>query len=509
MVKYIILIFLSLSIKVSSQEANLASDFSLDGTLYKNFDKTSGALTEFKEGDACMVLGYFGKEIYKVKYNSFVGFVDSQYLNLNEAIMDLYYDFQDSERLRIIAEETKRKAVVQEIVKEAEAEKERLKLLEIEKQRALELIEKNRLDSISKVRAEEKRLQEAQETARKLEAARIEKETKEAIVKAKVEEEKRIREIQEAVARKVEAARIEKKQQEAISKAKAEKERLKLLEFKRQKALELLEKNRVDSIAKVRAEEKRTQKAQEAAIKKLEAERIDKAKQEAIAKAKSVEEDKRLQKAQEAATRKLEAERIAKAQQADTVRDYKAERIELIKQEAIAHAKKAKEKIEVKEVAVLQITDEREQAKQLELIRFRNTCHYAMNEYDDINRIEIVRTDPYHINDMLSVELFKRGKSVNIFFNLKKDLGCASYLPSNRSYVKVRLDNNRTITFYHTWGMDCGDFSFKGTLSKSQINSLKTSPIKSIFLKGTKLSTTITDIDYKTIFIDKLDCINN
>ena len=244
------------------------------------------------------------------------------------------------------------------------------------------------------------------------------------------------------------------------------------MEFKRQKALELLEKNRVDSIAKVRSEEKRTQKAHEAA-------------------------------------KKLEAEHIAKAQQVDTVRDYKAERIELIKQEAIAHAKKAKEKLEVKEVAVHQITDEREQAKQLELIRFRNTCHYAMNEYDDINRIEIVRTDPYHINDMLSVELFKRGKSVNIFFNLKGDLGCASYLPSNRSYVKVRLDNNRTITFYHTWGMDCGDFSFKGVLSKSQINSLKTSPIKSIFLKGTKLSTTITDIDYKTIFIDKLDCINN
>ena len=61
MVKYIILIFLSLSITVSSQEANLASDFSLDGSLHENFDKTTAALTDFKEGDACMVTGVFWK----------------------------------------------------------------------------------------------------------------------------------------------------------------------------------------------------------------------------------------------------------------------------------------------------------------------------------------------------------------------------------------------------------------------------------------------------------------
>ena len=130
-----------------------------------------------------------------------------------------------------------------------------------------------------------------------------------------------------------------------------------------------------------------------------------------------------------------------------------------------------------------------------------------MNEYDEIDRIKIGRTDPYNINDKVTIELVKRGRSINVFFNLKEDLGCASYLPSNRSYAKVRLENNQTITLYHSWDMNCADYSFKGALSKSQMALLEKSPIKSILLRGTKGSREVTNIEYKEFFIDKLSCI--
>ena len=130
-----------------------------------------------------------------------------------------------------------------------------------------------------------------------------------------------------------------------------------------------------------------------------------------------------------------------------------------------------------------------------------------MNEFDAIDRVEIVRTTPKMLTKNLSVELFKRGKNKYVFFNLFENLGCVSYIPGNRSYVKVTLENQQTITFYHTWDMDCSDFSFKGNLSNSQMKSLKKSPIQLVFLKATKQSRTITNLDYKRFFIDNLKCI--
>ncbi|MEN3324265.1 hypothetical protein VP395_11045, partial [Mariniflexile soesokkakense] len=216
--------------------------------------------------------------------------------------------------------------------------------------------------------------------------------------------------------------------------------------------------------------------------------RIERIKQDSIAKAK---EDEKLK---------------IKTQKA-TERDYKAERIEILKQEAIAQAKEEKEKNAIKEANNETIIDKKKENEKLERIKLRSTCHYAMNEYDEIDRIKIVRTDPYTINDKLTIELFKRGRSINVFFNLKEDLGCASYLPSNRSYVKVRLENNQTISLYHSWDMNCGDYSFKGEISKSQMALLAKSPIKSILLRGTKGSREVTNIEYKEFFIDKLSCI--
>ena len=87
-------------------------------------------------------------------------------------------------------------------------------------------------------------------------------------------------------------------------------------------------------------------------------------------------------------------------------------------------------------------------------------------------------------------------------------MGCVSYLSNNRSSIKVQLENNQTVTFYHSWDVDCGVFSFKGRLSTSNITKLKTSPIKSIKLRTTQTTRNITNITYKTFFIDKLNCLN-
>ena len=118
-----------------------------------------------------------------------------------------------------------------------------------------------------------------------------------------------------------------------------------------------------------------------------------------------------------------------------------------------------------------------------------------------------IKTEPYKISENLTIELHRQGRSLNVFFNLDRDLGCASYLPNNRSSAKVTLENNQTITFYHSWGMDCGTFGLKAKLSKSQILKLEQSPIKQIILRGTELTQDIYNVEYKEFFMDKLKCL--
>ena len=95
----------------------------------------------------------------------------------------------------------------------------------------------------------------------------------------------------------------------------------------------------------------------------------------------------------------------------------------------------------------------------------------------------------------------------NVFFNLSKDLGCASYLPNQRSSVKVTLENGKVVSFYHSWDIECGDFLFKAVLNASKISSLKSAPIKSIVLRGTKGTWEILNVTYKEFFMDKLKCV--
>jgi hypothetical protein len=73
--------------------------------------------------------------------------------------------------------------------------------------------------------------------------------------------------------------------------------------------------------------------------------------------------------------------------------------------------------------------------------------------------------------------------------------------------VKVTLENNDVITFHHSWDLDCGDFSLKGSLSNANMEKLQKSPIKSIVLHGTKANKEIENLEYKEFFMDKLKCI--
>lgn len=191
----------------------------------------------------------------------------------------------------------------------------------------------------------------------------------------------------------------------------------------------------------------------------------------------------------------------------ELAKNEEALRIEKQKEDSIAEVKtKELKKNESKRIEKKQKNDN---VKSIPKNENLTVCDYALNEFDPIDKIKIVRTNPVLLSENLSVELFRRGKTNQVFFNLSESLGCASYLPGNRSVVKVVLENNQSIILYHTWDMDCGDFSFKGALSNSQIKSLKASPIKSVFLKGTKHSKNITNITNNTFFMNVLRCLDS
>ncbi|MEP5340534.1 MAG: hypothetical protein ABJQ50_12540 [Algibacter sp.] len=470
MKKILLLIFLITSNFIFSQEAAISTKFIQAGGLHKSENITSVVLVRFKENQKCVVMSYLGKEIYKITYKEWVGYVNSDDLDITEEVMDLYFDFEDQKRIKALAKERKRQQDVldienrkanadQAIIDKAKAEEKRqLALQELARKKEAELQEKMRQDAIAKEKAEEKRQLALQELARKKEAELQEKARQDAIAKEKAEEKRQLA-LQE-LARKKEAELQEKVRQDAIAKVKAEEQRqLELQELARKKEAELQEKIRQDAIAKVKAEENRQLELREI-IKKKEVELKQKRTQDSILNAKNEEER---------SLRVLE---------------------QIRKKEAELEAKR------------IQNTNNDERTK------FRNTCHYLLNEYDDYYKETTIRTEPYRLSKALTVELHRQGRVLNIFFNLSEDLGCASYLPNNRSTVKVTLENNQVITFYHSWNMDCGDFSFKGKLSKAQILKLEQSPIKSIKLKGTKYSSEITNLDYKEFFIDKLNCLD-
>lgn len=137
----------------------------------------------------------------------------------------------------------------------------------------------------------------------------------------------------------------------------------------------------------------------------------------------------------------------------------------------------------------------------------RNNCHYKRNEIDEFEKIKIIKTKYYFVSKDLLIALSKRGNNRIVYFGLDSDLGCASPYKNDQSFVKVKLENEDIITFYHFGDIDCAEFTLMGTLTGSEVQRLKNSPIKTIRLQGTKYYEDIIDFDYKEFFIEKLKCI--
>ena len=323
------------------------------------------------------------------------------------------------------------------------------------------MVEKRRNDSIAQVRENE----------------RIQFETKrknDSIAAAKAEQKRKLN---------------EQRKKDSIVKALREQNRI------------LVEKQRNDSITQIR-ENERIQleiKRRKDSTAKAEIEKQRIAKQKKDSTQLAIKEQNRL---------------FAEKQKKDSIANIEEQKRQLIEQRkknVLNQAKKEQNEKLAKKRIIDSLAKVEEKVKKedeiSEKMKFRNTCHYQINEYDDFYKEKFIVIEPYGIADNLTAVLFRRGNSINIFFNLSENLGCASYLPNQRSNAKVTLENNQTITFYHSWDIDCGNFSFKGKLSRSNMAKLKASPIKSITLKGTKSSSEIINIDYKEFFIDKLKCI--
>ncbi|TYA86811.1 hypothetical protein [Seonamhaeicola marinus] len=307
-------------------------------------------------------------------------------------------------------------------------------------------------------------------------------------------------------ARKRAEALKEQRRLDSIAKVEeAERQRIAFeKEEARKRAEALKEQRRLDSIAKVEeAERKRIAFEKEQARKRVEALKEQK-RLDSIAKAQEVERrrialEKKQAKEREEALKK-EQRRLDSIAEA---LDYERRRIAFEKAQEEKRKRALREQKRLDSIA-------KANAKPVlneEELAYRNKCHYQINEYDSFSRTRIIRTEPYNINKNLTIELYKQGSKLDVFINSSVDLGCVSYLSNNRSSVKVTLENNRSVTFYHYWDVECGEYLFKGRLKQSHITILKQSPIKSVLLKGTKGTLEIDNIEYKAFFMDKLKCI--
>ncbi|MEL0457239.1 hypothetical protein WJN01_13445, partial [Flavobacteriaceae bacterium SZ-1-7] len=267
--------------------------------------------------------------------------------------------------------------------------------------------------------------------------------------------------------------------------------------------LALIAQREKDSIAKVMEIERlkiAEQKRLDSIAKAKELQRLaflEKKRKDSIAKA---QEENRLALL---AQRKMDSVILEREQQQKKLQELKS-------QQYLAKVKAEREQLEEEQKNNSENQNpvsESKKEKPPEKITSDNSCKYLINEYDDFYKIKTIQTDPYGLSEKLTIELYRYGKKLNVFFNLDESLGCASYMTHNRSSVKVHLENNQVVTFYHSWGVECGDFHFKGRLSDFHIKQLQSSPIASILLRGTKSTVEITNITYKDFFIDKLQCL--
>jgi len=560
MVKHIypLLILFSFTLNLISQEAKISTKFSQDGNLYQTSTKASQTIAEFKENEKCIVTGYLGNYTYKIKYKDLVGFVKDQDLFVNEQMMDLYFDHEEKERDKAIQERKQKQEKADTILIQAAEEKKLIEqqridsMAKIENEAKSKLLEIKQNDSIAKVKEEQKIERIAQRKKDSINQAikeqnRIlaEKQKNDSITKAEDAAKKQLKiqkrndSITQAKENQKKALEQLKKRNDSVVKVKAqqkiEAERKKndsLTKVKEDKKKVLKElRKRNDSVAKgkeqqkTEAKRKKNDSLTQVKEDKKKALKELKKRNYSIAKAKAQEkalEEKR-KKNTISQTKEEQSNRIIEKRRYDSiikVRELETKQlIELRRQnDSIARIiEKERKELEAlrnrttiaKEANTSNSKEEEnKKATLLERIKYRDSCHYQINEYDRFYNITTIRTEPYTLNKNLTVELYKQGRKTNVFFNLSEDLGCATYLPNQRSSIKITLENNRIVNFYHSWDIECGElFLFKARLSSININILKKSPIKSIVIHGTQGYKEINFIEYKEFFIDKLKCI--
>jgi len=560
MVKHIypLLIFFSFTLNLISQEAKISTKFSQDGNLYQTSTKASQTIAEFKENEKCIVTGYLGNYTYKIKYKDLVGFVKDQDLFVNEQMMNLYFDHEEKERDKAIQERKQKQEKADTILIQAAEEKKLIEqqrqdsMAKIENEAKSKLLEIKQNDSIAKVKEEQKIERIAQRKKDSINQAikeqnRIlaEKQKNDSINKAEDAAKKQLKiqkrndSITQAKENQKKALEQLKKRNDSVVKVKAqqkiEAERKKndsLTKVKEDKKKDLKElRKRNDSVAKgkeqqkTEAKRKKNDSLTQVKEDKKKALKELKKRNYSIAKAKAQEkalEEKR-KKNTISQTKEEQSNRIIEKRRYDSiikVRELETKQlIELRRQnDSIARIiEKERKELEAlrNRTAIAKEAntsnskeEENKKATLLERIKYRDSCHYQINEYDRFYNITTIRTEPYTLNKNLTVELYKQGRKTNVFFNLSEDLGCATYLPNQRSSVKITLENNRIVNFYHSWDIECGElFLFKARLSSININILKKSPIKSIVIHGTQGYKEINFIEYKEFFIDKLKCI--
>lgn len=560
MVKHIypLLILFSFTLNLISQEAKISTKFSQDGNLYQTSTKASQTIAEFKENEKCIVTGYLGNYNYKIKYKDLVGFVKDQDLFVNEQMMDLYFDHEEKERDKAIQERKQKQEKADTILIQAAEEKKLIEqqridsMAKIENEAKSKLLEIKQNDSIAKVKEEQKIERIAQRKKDSINQAikeqnRIlaEKQKNDSITKAEDAAKKQLKiqkrndSITQAKENQKKALEQLKKRNDSVVKVKAqqkiEAERKKndsLTKVKEDKKKVLKElRKRNDSVAKgkeqqkTEAKRKKNDSLTQVKEDKKKALKELKKRNYSIAKAKAQEkalEEKR-KKNTISQTKEEQSNRIIEKRRYDSiikVRELETKQlIELRRQnDSIARIiEKERKELEAlrNRTAIAKEAntsnskeEENKKATLLERIKYRDSCHYQINEYDRFYNITTIRTEPYTLNKNLTVELYKQGRKTDVFFNLSEDLGCATYLPNQRSSVKITLENNRIVNFYHSWDIECGElFLFKARLSSININILKKSPIKSIVIHGTQGYKEINFIEYKEFFIDKLKCI--
>ena len=560
MVKHIypLLILFSFTLNLISQEAKISTKFSQDGNLYQTSTRASQTIAEFKENEKCIVTGYLGNYTYKIKYKDLVGFVKDQDLFVNEQMMDLYFDHEEKERDKAIQERKQKQEKADTILIQAAEEKKLIEqqridsMAKIENEAKSKLLEIKQNDSIAKVKEEQKIERIAQRKKDSINQAikeqnRIlaEKQKNDSITKAEDAAKKQLKiqkrndSITQAKENQKKALEQLKKRNDSVVKVKAqqkiEAERKKndsLTKVKEDKKKVLKElRKRNDSVAKgkeqqkTEAKRKKNDSLTQVKEDKKKALKELKKRNYSIAKAKAQEkalEEKR-KKNTISQTKEEQSNRIIEKRRYDSiikVRELETKQlIELRRQNdsiarIIEKERKEQEALRNRTTIAKEANtsnskeEENKKATLLERIKYRDSCHYQINEYDRFYNITTIRTEPYTLNKNLTVELYKQGRKTNVFFNLSEDLGCATYLPNQRSSIKITLENNRIVNFYHSWDIECGElFLFKARLSSININILKKSPIKSIVIHGTQGYKEINFIEYKEFFIDKLKCI--